>query len=583
MCGISGIVGNSIDEQDLNNMVNSLHHRGPDSTNKYINDKRNVGLGHNRLKIIDLTTAGNQPMFNHNKSLVLVFNGEIYNYKELYKYFPDYPFISNSDSEIILAAYERWGEKCLDYFIGMFSFALWDEKNQVLFCARDRFGVKPFYYSRHEDNFYFASEIKAIHSAGLPKIFNERTWATYFTYSLYEHSSETFYEKIYSLPPGHSLTIRNDDFSIKQWYKMQSNIDTEYDSREEEEIKGEYLELLYDSIKMRFRSDVPLAVNLSGGLDSSILFKLIDNHLSDKNKGITAFTFATGDSNYDEVKWASLMLRNSSYNHEICYLKASEIPELALEIQHFQDEPFGGFPTLAYSKIFERARDKGIKVLLDGQGMDEQWAGYDYYRKYIDQKSNTTSQVVLGPVQGSNSGIKYKNYLNKDFVSAAVPLEINNYFDDALRNLQYRDSFYTKIPRALRFNDRISMKYSSELREPFLDHRLFELAFQQKPSYKIRSDVQKWMLRNILKDLGPNEVIQAPKRPVQTPQREWIKGELKNWVNDCISDTITAYGGNWFNKKFLLNEWNIYQKNNIDNSFHIWQLISLSLMNQINK
>ncbi len=582
MCGISGIFGNNVDEQDVDSMVNALNHRGPDSTNKYINNKKSIGLGHNRLKIIDLSSAGNQPMFNQDKSLVLVFNGEIYNYKELYKYFPNYSFRSNSDSELILAAYQKWGEKCLNYFVGMFSFALWDEKNQVLFCARDRFGVKPFYYSNHKDNFYFASEIKAIHAAGLPKIFNEKTWATYFTFGLYEHSKDTFYEKINSLPPGHCIIVEKNSLSIKQWYKISSNVEVEYDQRTELEVKESYKKLLNESIKLRFRSDVPVAVNLSGGLDSSILLKLIDNYV-EKDKCLTAFTFATGDARYDEIKWASMMLKSTNHKHEICYLSAEEIPDLAVEIQNSQDEPFGGFPTLAYSKIFKRAKEMGLKVLLDGQGMDEQWAGYDYYKKYVGDNSRNIPQYVSGPVQNSSKSLKYKDYLNHDFTSSAKPFKIIYHFDDSLRNLQFRDSFFTKIPRALRFNDRISMKYSTELREPFLDHRLFELAFQQKPSYKIRSNVQKWFLRDILKDLGPKEVINAPKRPLQTPQREWIKGPLKDWVNDCISNVLNEYGGNWFNKKILLNEWNDYQKNNIDNSFHIWQLINLSMMKELIK
>ena len=514
------------------------------------------------------------------KNIALVFNGEIYNYRELYRFFPDYKFNSNSDSELILAAYEKWGEDCLDYFTGMFAFAIWDEDNQKLFCARDRFGVKPFYYANQNGNFYFSSEIKALHAAGLKKSFNESIWASYFGYGLYEHCEQTFYEKINNLPPGNKLILDHKGLRVKPWYSLKSKLKLDYDNRSEKNIKSDYIELLRQSIELRFRSDVPVGVNLSGGLDSSILFALINEYLEEESK-ITAFTFATGNADYDEIKWASYLLKNTHHNHEICYLRVEEIPDLALEIQESQDEPFGGFPTLAYSKIFKRAKEIGIRVLLDGQGMDEQWAGYEYYKRLVNIKYSEIPEIAFGPVQSSKNERQVKNYLNRDFISMSKILKNPTIFTDALRNIQYRDTFYTKIPRALRFNDRISMKYSIELREPFLDHNLFEFSFQQKSTFKIRSNVQKWILRDILKDIMPRTIAQAPKRPLQTPQREWLKGPLREWVNDCIMLVVSEYGGSWFIKEELINEWNSYLKKPQDNSFYIWQLINLALMRKL--
>ena len=580
MCGIIGILGENVSQHQLERMIKVQQHRGPDANGVYVSPDRKIGLAHNRLSIIDLSEAGRQPMFSGDGNYILVFNGEIYNYKELYAYFPNYPFKSQSDSEVLLAAYEKWGEKCVDYFIGMFSFAIWDNKNKLLFCARDRFGVKPFYYTFDQaNNFLFASEIKTLHQANVKKEFNPSTWATYFSYGLYDHGENTFWNGIKSLKGGHQLIWKDGEVTIKKWYSLEKRITEDYDERPFDEIKKEYLSILLESIQFRFRADVPVGINLSGGLDSSILLGLVDQYKGIDNE-IIAFTFATGDERYDELFWAKNMLAHTKHPHEICYLSAKEVPDLAMEIQETEDEPFGGFPTLAYSRIFQRAKEKGITVLLDGQGMDEQWAGYEYYKKHL--VNGQMEKQATGPVQASKSSPFRRNCLLPEFRNLAQSLEVPSVFSDSLRNMQYRDTFISKIPRALRFNDRISMRYGTELREPFLDHRLFELAFQQKPSLKIQGDVQKWLLRKLADDLLPRKVSEAPKRPLQTPQREWLKDELKDWVYDSINSLLNRHGGIWFDRKSILSEWNAYLKEPIDNSFFIWQWLSLSMISKIN-
>ena len=461
----------------------------------------------------------------------------------------------------------------------MFAFAIWDEKKNRLFCARDRFGVKPFYYSLdNKNNFLFASEIKALHKAGITSSINENTWATYLSFGLYEHSENTFWEHINSLKPGHSIILENNKIAIKKWYSIEHVISvSKYDERSYADVREEYLAILKESIRFRFRSDTPVGINLSGGLDSSILLGLVDQYKGTENE-ITAFTFATGDALYDELLWAKEMLAHTRHPHEVCYLSVDEIPELAKQVQWAEDEPFGGFPTLAYSKIFKRARSLGIKVLLDGQGMDEQWAGYEYYKQYIGKTNSILEKTVSGPVQSSKRKTFRTECLEPNFLKRLVPVEMPIVFNDALRNMQYRDAFVSKIPRALRFNDRISMMYSTELREPFLDHRLFELAFQQKSELKIKDGTQKWLLRDMLPEILPRTVSNAPKRPLQTPQREWLQGPLRNWVEDCLSIIINAYGGSWFITKEVRKAWKEYLTTPVDNSFFIWQWISLALI-----
>jgi len=577
MCGISGLIGRNWEKKQLEKMIRVQSHRGPDDNGMYIDAENGVGLGHNRLSIIDLSSDGHQPMCNYNKKIWVVFNGEIYNYLELRSKLKSYPYKSNTDTEVILAAYEKWGEKCVDHFIGMFSFAIWDKEKRKLFAARDRFGVKPFYYtSLPGGDIAFASEIKALHKIGVPREPDAIAWANYLTYGLYDCRARTFWENVTVLLPGHALCWQDSNLTIRKWYDLADLAKVDLDHRAYSEVMDEYRSILEENVRLRFRSDVPVGINLSGGLDSSILLGLVDT-IKENESNVSAFTFYTGHEKYDELPWVKKMLAETSHPHYSCLLEPSDVPDLAANIQFHEDEPFGGLPTLAYSKLFERANQLQIPVLLDGQGMDEQWAGYEYYGRASNHSFPIPNQSEVGPVQGSRMPSVRPECLTKEFRDKAELFKPPSPFPDGLRNLQYRDASFTKIPRALRFNDRISMMYSIELREPFLDHRLFELAFRQPKKFKIQNGTHKWLLRKIARDLLPAGIIEAPKRPLQTPQREWLRNELKNWVNDCIEKALSVYGGSWLISNVVRNEWREFQENDIDNSFFIWQWINLGL------
>ncbi len=568
MCGISGCFGQNWRQTQLEAMVAAQRHRGPDAEGLYLDPI--AGLGHNRLSIIDLSPAGRQPMSNHDGSIRIVFNGEIYNYLELKAELGDYDYRSRTDTEVILAAYERWGAACLDRLIGMFAFLIWDSREQRLFAARDRFGVKPLYYHLNSDGaLMLASEIKALHSAGVAPEPDEESWANYLTHGLYDHSERTFWKGVRALPPGHHLTWQNGQVRITRWYDLAERAGEEYDPRPIEQTQEEYLSLLTESVRLRFRSDVPVGINLSGGLDSSTLLGLVKAVQGEASE-TRAFTFICGDPNYDELPWVRQMLARTRHPLSTVQLAPEEVPSLAESVQSAEDEPFGGLPTLAYAKLFAQAREQGVIVLLDGQGMDEQWAGYDYYSKALNGDS-------AGLVQGTKDSPVRPDCLTPEFRALAEAFDPPTPFSDRLRNLQYRDARFTKIPRSLRFNDRVSMRASTELREPFLDHRLFELALHQRPERKIFDGTGKWMLRQMTGQLLPAGVVEAPKRPLQTPQREWLRGPLKNWAEGRIEASLERFGGAWLEREVVRAAWKSYCRGESDNSFYVWQWINLDL------
>jgi asparagine synthase (glutamine-hydrolysing) len=377
---------------------------------------------------------------------------------------------------------------------------------------------------------------------------------------------ETFWQDIHQLPGGHFLEIQvetNNEINynhlaIGQWYDFIENVN-KIEALDEFQLKNKYLQILNDSIKLRFIADVKVGFNISGGLDSSLLLALVNKNFP-QNEAIEAFTFYSNNKDYDELPWVEQMINQTKNPLNKCLLDVNEIENLINEVSYYQDEPFGGFPTMAYNLIFKEARRKNILVLLDGQGMDEAWAGYDYYQN----KSGYN-------IQGSQTSPVRPEVLNKDFRDLAEKDIYPMPFDDQLKNLQYRDIFYTKIPRALRFNDRVSMMHSTELREPFLDYRLVELAFAQKETVKIKNGQSKWMLRQLVGNLLTDKIALAPKRPLQTPQREWISNELKI----SFTEKISQFGKlDFISNKDLSNVWQQYLNGNNDNSFYVWQWIN---------
>ncbi len=563
--------------RQLDAMIQRQSHRGPDASGQFISPSGLAGLGHNRLSILDLSDAGRQPMSDASGRYWIAFNGEIYNYIELRAELEtDYEFHSRTDTEVLLAAYKKWGPACLDKLIGMFAFLIWDEEKRHLFAARDRFGVKPLYL--HETpgrGLWLASEIKTLHAAGVPAELEPSTWATYFASGMYDGDGKTFWQGIRQLAPGACLTWSPErGLRERVWYDVAAaTMEQGMDTRSDKQVGEELLGLLEESVKLRFRSDVPVGICLSGGLDSSLLLGLV-RRIQGPESTVKTFTFHCGDPGYDETPWVEQMLVGSRHPACFCRLNVEEVPALAAQVQRHQDEPFGGFPTLGMAKVHERARAEGVTVLLDGNGMDEGWAGYEYYARA------RSIDPSVGPVQGSKSVSKNPACLTVEFAALARSFSAPKLFGDAVRDLQYRDIRYAKIPRAMRFADRVSMMFSRELREPFLDHRILELGLRQPLERKIRNGQGKWLPRQVAAQLLPEGVREAPKRPVQTPQREWLRGPLKDWVEGQLQTVLTQFGGSWLDASAVRNAWQRYQAEGADNSFFLWQWINLGLVLQ---
>jgi asparagine synthase (glutamine-hydrolysing) len=573
MCGVAGIITPEVSAAhvaQIGYMLEAQKHRGPDSKDCAKLDSR-VIFGHNRLSIIDLSEDANQPFFDVEKRFSLVFNGEIYNYLELRKELePFYSFKTNSDTEVLLAAYIHWGVQALDRFLGMFAFAIYDLQTREVFIARDRFGVKPFYYAFGEKgSFYFASEIKSLHAAAIPKEKNEELWASFLVRGTYSHKDQTFWSGIFSLEAGHYVKCHIDELQegiqSVRWYHFVDRInrlrsDREYARRNFDSHLKCYKKLLEDSIRLRFRADVPVGFNISGGLDSSLLLSVVDALF--KDVPVEAFSFYCDDDRYDELAWVEEIIAHTNKPLNKVLLRASEVPGLAKKNHHFQDEPYGGIPTIAYSRVFEAASKRQVTVLLDGNGIDEAWAGYDYYHK--------DSESI---VQGVRKSPLMPEVLSESFLNKAIKESYPAPFKDALLNKQYRDLFHTKLPRSLRFNDRVSMMHSTELREPFLDHRLVEYAFALPVDMKMRNKEVKWALRELTGTYLNNELVFAPKRPLQTPQREWLTENLIEWVETRIASLSNHP---WFDESKLKAAWSEFKLSDKENTFFLWQWLSVA-------
>ncbi|WP_406700177.1 asparagine synthase (glutamine-hydrolyzing) [Singulisphaera sp. Ch08] len=314
MCGIAGVFGQAVGPSPLEVMVGCQRHRGPDAFGMWTSPSGLAALGHRRLSILDLSDAGRQPMASDDSRYQITFNGEIYNYIELRNALGGMElFRTRTDTEVLLAAFARWNSACLDRLIGMFAFAVWDEWNQTLFAARDRFGVKPlYYYEPPRGGLWIASEIKALHAAGVPLEPDEGTWATYLASGLYDHDDWTFWKGVRRLPPGGCLSWSpNGGLAVRTWYDPADAVLARTGGPSSEFRAGdELLGLLEESVRLRFRSDVPVGLCLSGGLDSSLLLGLVRQVLG-PGAHVETFTFDCGDAAYDETPWVQTMLRDA--------------------------------------------------------------------------------------------------------------------------------------------------------------------------------------------------------------------------------------------------------------------------------
>ncbi len=563
MCGISGIVSTIWSPASkINKMLEIQSHRGPDAAGFFVSSDGQCALGHNRLSIIDLADHAKQPMIDASGRYHIVFNGEIYNYLELKKELSGYPFKTSSDTEVILAAWNKWGEDCVQKFIGMFAFAIWDDIEKTLTAFRDRLGIKPFHYYTDSNSFIFGSEVKAILAAGIQAEANRDVWGEYLNHGIYDHTEDSFFKNIKILPPGSMLTFQNGKTSLKYYWKL-----SDYTGRQEPISESaaidKYLETLFDAVKLRLRSDVPVGVNLSGGLDSSSLLTAVDR-LAEGGNGLKSFTVSFTDTQYDEEDFASAVPTIGTWDRSYVRVGPHELWDSIDGLMYHQEAPFGGIGTLSYYKLFESIKKNPVTVVLEGQGVDECLAGYKYYQNLQNRDGNT--------YQDGTSFLR-PECLSKSVRAGQKQSKHEALSGSALNQALYEDMRYNKLPRVLRMNDRLSMAFGKELREPFLDHRLVEFCFSLPDEFKIRNGQGKYLLREAMKKYLPSSILNAHKRAVVTPQREWIKDIFRNQISDLLNSQEFSNLG-LFDVKMSKAAFEEYCTGQGDNAFFIWQWLN---------
>jgi asparagine synthase (glutamine-hydrolysing) len=591
MCGISGILtseGEHLSFLPIKKMLQSLAHRGADGEGIWQNPAQNVLLGHRRLAVIDITPAAAQPM-HYTGRYTIVYNGEIYNYKELRSYLQQqqYIFRSQSDTEVILAAYDFWKEKCLQHFDGMFAFAIWDENEKKLFAARDRFGEKPFYYFDNDEYFLFASEIKALWAAGVPKNTDERMLLNYLALGFGQNAADkecTFYKDIWALAPAHYMLYnpQTKKTVIKKYWQL--NTETSV-SLTAEEATEKFTALFSDSVKKRLQSDVPLGTSLSGGLDSSSITAVI-NSLSAQSGYQKTFSAIFPGYEKDESSYINLVAKKFNIKNYTVIPSAQDLIGNFEKLCWHHDEPFMSSSVYTQYKVFELAKQQGVTVLLDGQGADEMLAGYHKYIHWYLQDLLTHSYTgerkkVMNDLKKNEVSF---NWGLKNYAAAFLPIHTAMYLErkeykqvmnqpdlntdflhqnikgrqwdgihktpvTKLNDILHYNTIEFGLEELLRYADRNSMAHGREVRLPFLSHTLAEFVFSLPASLKINEGFTKWLLRNAMNKRLPDEIVwRKDKVGFEPPQKQWMEMPIfqdylheakKKLVNKGVLNTKT--------------------------------------------
>lgn len=618
MCGIAGIVSHSLSSekkiQIVSKMNSSLAHRGPDHNGIWNNEE--ACLGHRRLSIIDLSENANQPFYSANKQYVIVYNGELYNYRELKLELQrsaqgsseiPYFFKTASDTEVVLAAFLRWGKDCLQRFHGMYAFAIYDTASKKLFCARDRMGVKPFYYHYSDEGFIFASEIRAILHCGLKKFnLNKSVLAEYVMYQTV-FAPQTIVKGIQMLMPGHYVELNDGKAEMTQYYDLNKIKPGEELSYNETCVKIN--EQLSYAVQKRMVSDVPFGAFLSGGIDSSAVVGLMNKVSPEK---IQTFNISFDEGEFSESVYAKQIAKKFNTQHHEIKLKPNDFLVQLPAALKAMDHPGGDGPnTYVVSKA---TREAGITMALSGIGGDELFAGYDVFKRM--HELNTKSWLnsvprfarkavaqVISKKSGTISADKKAELLaeKKITFASAYPLNRSVFTQHQLKKLIPEASPFDQIKKIvenvngkkdhllsavslcemqsylpnvlLRDTDQMSMAVALEVREPFLDHKLIEFVLGVKDEYKYPHSPKK-LLTDSLGDLLPSEIIHRPKMGFTLPWKEWMKNELKTFCEKNISELSEK---NILDKQELAQLWKSFLANDPKVTWsRIWHLVVLN-------
>jgi asparagine synthase (glutamine-hydrolysing) len=623
MCGIAGILDLkqkpvSHISHNLNQMGLLLKHRGPDGHGLWIHDKKHVGFAHRRLSIIDLAT-GNQPMTDIYKNTIC-FNGEVYNYIELRNQLKDsYNFRTQSDTEVILAAYKKWGNECASFLRGMYAFAIWDEKNNRLFCARDRFGIKPFYYTTISHLFIFASEPKALLPFQKTIETNMVALKEYISFQ-YTLGEQTLFANIQQLLPAHYISIRNNSIIKRKYWDIQYLIDA---SHKKLYYEKKLLELLQETIRFHMRSDVPVGAYLSGGLDSGIVTSLMRSFMGQKTIDVFHGTFTEG-AEFNETRYAKTIAKQNHLRLHSITITSDDFIKHIRKLIYFLDYPVAGPASFAQYMVSMLA-SRYLKVVLGGQGGDEVFGGYTRYLvAYFEQ-------CIKGAIEGTIDSVPYivtyksilsnlsllKNYkpmlqyfwkkglfenkdkryfrlidkseLMCDFIDWDNFGNHNEFstfkkifWSNNIQSKSYFDQmshfdFKTLLPALLHVEDRVSMAHGLESRVPFLDHRLVEFMATLPATVKFYQGDLKHILKRSINSIVPKTIInRKDKMGFPVPFSKWIKGSLKNYILEIFTSKKAkqrSYLTSSFDIEVLLSRGFAFDRS-------LWGLLCLELWQQ---
>jgi len=641
MCGIVGIwdYANKIEESVLEKMRDTLSHRGPDDSGLFIDYENNIGLGHRRLSIIDLSPSGRQPMSSSDENLQIVFNGEIYNFMELRKELEKkgHCFKTNTDTEVILKSYEHWGKKAVEKFRGMFAFAIFDRSARRIILCRDRAGVKPLYYYFDKNLFIFGSELKAI--IAHPRVKKEINFDSLALFLKFGHVPGYFsiFKNINKLEAGFLLEIDNNKKITKEKYWDVEDFylagleDIKNGKKfNEKQVEEELEKILIDSFKLRLVSDVPVGIFLSGGIDSSLVTALLSKST---DYPLKTFTIGFLEKGYDEAGYARKIAKHFKTEHHEMFCSAKEAIDVIVKIPEIYDEPFGddsAIPTYLVSKFAKNY----VKVALSADGGDELFCGYKHYRQVSDifTKLNSVPDFLspliafsfkplkshacaklLSAITGHNNIQKKAGKLEKIFSkknSLGQVLEIiesewldgeikemlsvdfsfpeTSFMDtkriknlDPISQMQAMDFKNSLCSGILNKLDKSTMAVGLEGRDPFLDNNIIEYAAKLPLEYKLRKGQTKYILKKILKKHLPQELFLRPKTGFIPPSGVWFKNELKFLVNEYLDPIKIAREG-IFDKKIIKKELKNYQLGKSNNFSKLWLILMFQMWKEKN-
>jgi len=586
----------------------ALQHRGPDDQSTYVDDE--VSLGHRRLSIIDLSPAGRQPKCNEDESIWIVFNGEIYNFQEIRATLEKsgHQFSSDTDTEVIIHAYEEWGTSCVERFNGMWAFAIYDKNKGILFFSRDRFGVKPLYFCRNEKGLVFSSEIKGILQHPIRCAANEKAIYDFLALGFVDHLQQTFFQDIDRLMPGESMIYSFSQGSMEKfrWYEL-NQVPAGMEKMTEEEAAKRIRELFEDSVRYRLISDVPVGSCLSGGIDSSSIVHAMRKN--SETSEIKTFSMVFPGKKQDESSFINEVVTATKVEAYNVSPSTEDLLRDLYDLIRTQEEPFGSLSIYGQYKVMQLANRSGMKVLLDGQGSDEIFAGYFIYYKYYffesllhlrmgeaietaKRMNSKLQDILLFPAMtilstlGLSQGILRNLWLSRlkylkgfDEVVLANPLTDRG-FD--LNRALYSDLISYSIPQLLRYEDKNSMRWSIESRVPFLDYRLVELAMSLPSGYKIRLGTTKYILRKAMKGLVSDRILnRRDKIGFAAPDEDWLMSpDFVNMARQIFASSKFRDRKYWNSEEvihMLEEHLGVGSKSRKNHSEMLWRIINVEL------